>query len=44
MLPDGSVARGNVGKLVKPTTVRGKTVDVDQGDFYFSFSIEVTNP
>jgi hypothetical protein len=44
MMPDGSVARGNVGKLVKPTTFRGKTVDVDQGDFYFSFSIQVTNP
>src|SRR5438270_10069652 len=37
---DGTTARGNIGKLVKVTTVKGKTVDVDQGDFYFSFSIE----
>jgi hypothetical protein len=44
MMPNGSVARGSVGKLVKVTTVKGKTVDVDQGDFNFSFSIQVTNP
>jgi hypothetical protein len=44
MMPDGTVARGSVGKVVKVTTVRGKTVDVDQGDFNFSFSIQVTNP
>jgi hypothetical protein len=36
--------RGNVGKLVKVVTVKGKTTDIDQGDFYFSFSISVTNP
>ncbi|HEY8205283.1 MAG TPA: hypothetical protein VIF81_11190 [Pyrinomonadaceae bacterium] len=36
--------RGNAGKLVKVVTVRGKTTDIDQGDFYFSFSIGVTNP
>lgn len=36
--------RGNVGKLVKVVTVKGKTTDIDQGDFYFSFSIGVTNP
>jgi hypothetical protein len=39
-----TAVRGNVGKLVKVTTVKGKTVDVDQGDFYFSFSISMTNP
>jgi len=39
-----TLVRGNVGKLVKVTTVKGKTVDVDQGDFYFSFSIGLTNP
>ncbi len=44
MMPDGTVVRGSVGKLVKVTTVKGKTVDVDQGDFNFSFSIQVTNP
>ena len=41
---DGVMVRGNVGKLVKVTTVKGKTVDVDQGNFYFSLSIEVTKP
>jgi hypothetical protein len=35
---------GNVGKLVKVVTIRGKATDIDQGDFYFSFSIGVTNP
>ena len=35
---------GNVGKLVKVVTVRGRATDIDQGDFYFSFSIGVTNP
>ena len=44
MMPDGTVVRGSVGKLVKVTTTKGKTVDVDQGDFNFSFSIQVTNP
>lgn len=44
MMPDGTVVRGSVGKLVKVTTVRGKTVDVDQGDFSFSSSIQITNP
>jgi len=45
-VPAGGTAavRGNVGKLVKVVTVRGKTTDIDQGDFYFSFSISVTNP
>jgi hypothetical protein len=36
--------RGNVGKLVKVVTVRGRTTDIDQGDFYFSFSIGLANP
>ncbi len=39
-----TAVRGNVGKLVKVVTLRGKTTDIDQGDFYFSFFIEVTNP
>ena len=44
MLPDGSIARGSVGKLVKVTTVKGRTTDVDQGDFSFSFSIQMITP
>ncbi len=45
-VPAGSTTsvRGNVGKLVKVITVKGRTTDIDQGDFYFSFSIGVTNP
>jgi len=34
----------NVAKLLLLTTVRGKIVATDQGDFYMSFSIIVTNP
>ena len=41
---DGTVARGSVGKLVKVTTVNRQTVNVDQGNFSFSFYIDVTNP
>lgn len=41
---DGTLAKGSVGKLVKVTTVNRQTVNVDQGNFYFSFSIDVTNP
>ncbi len=43
--PDGvTTVKRNVGKLVKVVTSKGKTTDVDQGDFYFSFSIGMTNP
>lgn len=34
----------NVVKLVKVVTVKGKTTNIDQGDFYMSFSIVLTNP
>jgi hypothetical protein len=34
----------NVVKLVKVVTVKGKTTEIDQGDFYMAFSISVTNP
>ena len=41
--PDCSV-RQNVVKLIKVVTSKGKTTDVDQGDFYMSFSVELTSP
>ena len=40
--PDGSVK--SIGKLLRVTTVKGKTVEEDQGDFYMSFSITATSP
>ncbi|HEX4948701.1 MAG TPA: hypothetical protein VFZ34_18640 [Blastocatellia bacterium] len=40
--PDGSTK--SIGKLLKVSTVKGKTVTQDQGDFYLSFSITATNP
>ena len=42
--PDGSTILRNVTNLSYQTTVRGKTTYVQQGDFYMSFSIIVTNP
>jgi hypothetical protein len=41
---DGTVYQRNVAKLVKTVTSKGQTVDVNQGDFYFSFLILVMNP
>jgi hypothetical protein len=40
----GAAAYRNVGKLIKYVTSRGQTSEVNQGDFYFSFLILVTNP
>ena len=40
--PDGNVK--SIGKLLRVTTVKGKTVEDDRGDFYLSFSITATNP
>ncbi len=42
-----SIASGpsmSVARLVKLTTVRGKTTETNLGDFYFSFLINVKNP
>jgi hypothetical protein len=38
LAPDGSTQYRNVAKLLETTTSRGKTVVVDHGDFYVSFS------
>lgn len=35
---------GNVGKLLRITTSKGKTVRADMGDYRFSFEFVVTNP
>jgi len=43
LTPDCSVKQ-NVVKLVKVVTVRGKVTEVNQGDFYMTFSIGVTKP
>jgi hypothetical protein len=40
---DGTTLQ-NVGKLLKYVTSKRTTTAVNQGDFYFSFSIGVTNP
>jgi hypothetical protein len=42
--PDGSTAYRNVTRLIKYVTSGRTTTRVNQGDFYFSFSIRVTNP
>jgi hypothetical protein len=34
----------NVAELLLLTTVKGKTVAVDQGNFYLSFAIDITYP
>jgi hypothetical protein len=41
---DGSVAYRNVARLIKYVSVKNSTTNVNQGDFYLSFSIRVTNP
>jgi len=43
-MPDDTVRWRNVAKLLKYSTSRGTTVANDQGDFYFSFLILVSNP
>ena len=40
----GATRYRNVGKLLKYVTSKGKTTAVNQGNFYFSFAIGVTNP
>jgi hypothetical protein len=40
--PDGSVVRANIGTLVKLLTKKGAEVQINQGDFHFAFSIDVT--
>jgi len=34
----------NVVRLVKVVTAKGKTTEINEGDFYMSFSIGITNP
>lgn len=41
---DGSVGQRNVARLLKYVTSKGKTVATNQGDFYLSFRITVSNP
>ncbi len=43
VLPDGT-GLGNVAKLLRYQTSKGKTTKVEQGDFLFSFAIAVTRP
>ena len=43
-MPDGSARWRNVAELLKSSTSRGTTVANNQGDFYFSFLILVSNP
>lgn len=40
--PDGQ--KKNIAKLVRFYTAKGKTIQEDHGDFYLSFSIDITNP
>ncbi len=42
--PDGSLKYRNVARLIKYVTTKNATTNVNQGDFYFSFAIRVTNP
>lgn len=42
--PDGSLKYRNVARLIKYVTTKNTTTNVNQGDFYFSFDILVTNP
>ena len=41
---DGSSKYRNVARLIKYVSTKGSTTNVNQGDFYFSFAIRVTNP
>jgi hypothetical protein len=40
--PDGQ--KKNIAKLVRATTSKGKTIETNLGDFYMSFSIDLTSP
>lgn len=40
--PDGQLK--NIAKLVRVTTSKGKTIETDLGNFYLSFSVDITNP
>ena len=40
--PDGSLKKRNRAHLTKFVTSKGKTIQTDQGDFYFSFQIQLT--
>lgn len=40
--PDGSLKKRNRGSLIKIVTSKGKTIETNQGDFYFSFQIQFT--
>jgi len=42
--PDGSLKYRNVARLIKYVTTKNTTTNVNQGDFYFSFALRVTNP
>jgi len=42
--PDSSLKSRNVARLIKYVTTKNTTTNVNQGDFYFSFAIRVTNP
>lgn len=41
---DGSLRYRNVARLIKYVTTKNTTTNVNQGDFYVSFEIVVTNP
>jgi hypothetical protein len=40
--PDGSLKKRNRANLAKIVTSKGKTIETNQGDFYFSFQIQAT--
>jgi hypothetical protein len=40
--PDGSLKKRNRANLTKIVTSKGKTIETNQGDFYFSFQIQAT--
>jgi hypothetical protein len=40
--PDGQLK--NIAKLTRTYTSKGKTIEENHGDFYISFSIDITNP
>lgn len=42
--PDGTLQYRNVARLIKYVTTKNTTTNVNQGDFYLSFDIRVTNP
>ena len=42
--PGGSLEYRNVARLIKYVTTRNTTTNANQGDFYFSFAIRLTNP